>query len=154
MKINFDAFVFLGKRDDNDKLNSRIRKFYKKQDDLIDSLEEIEQHHLNDNDNEYRKKLNKQKRNVEWLVRVTLVCNCVSKIIKYKKKSFFVFFFNFYLQTLLLAKIAAAVLSKSLSIISSVVDSAVDSASACLLFWAVRAIKRKDPYHYPGGKYF
>jgi hypothetical protein len=92
MKINFDAFVFLGKRDDNDKLNSRIRKFYKKQDDLIDSLEEIEQHHLNDNDNEYRKKLNKQKRNVEWLVRVTLVCNCVSKIIKYKKKSFFVFF--------------------------------------------------------------
>ena len=47
----------------------------------------------------------------------------------------------------------AAVLSRSLSIISSVVDSAVDSASACLLFWAVRAIKRRNPYTYPGGKH-
>jgi len=52
------------------------------------------------------------------------------------------------------AKIVAAVFSKSLSIISSVVDSAVDSASACLLFWAVRAIKKRDPYTYPGGKDF
>ena len=53
---------------------------------------------------------------------------------------------------LLVAKIVAAVFSRSLSIISSVVDSAVDSASACLLFWAVRAIKKRDPYTYPGGK--
>jgi divalent metal cation (Fe/Co/Zn/Cd) transporter len=55
---------------------------------------------------------------------------------------------------LLLLKIVAAVYSKSLSIISSVVDSAVDSASACLLFWAVRAIKKRDPYTYPGGEDF
>ncbi len=55
---------------------------------------------------------------------------------------------------MLIAKIVAAVFSKSLSIISSVVDSAVDSASACLLFWAVRAIKKRDPYTYPGGKNF
>jgi len=34
------------------------------------------------------------------------------------------------------------------------VDSAVDTASACLLYWAVRAIKKRDPYIYPGGKYF
>lgn len=46
----------------------------------------------------------------------------------------------------------AAIFSRSLSIISSVVDSAVDSASACVLFWVVRAIKKRDPYTYPGGK--
>jgi hypothetical protein len=30
----------------------------------------------------------------------------------------------------------------------------VDTASTCLLFWAVRAIKKRDPYTYPGGKVF
>ncbi len=51
-----------------------------------------------------------------------------------------------------MSKIVAAVCSRSLSIISSVVDSAVDSASACVLFWVIRAIKKRDPYTYPGGK--
>jgi divalent metal cation (Fe/Co/Zn/Cd) transporter len=54
----------------------------------------------------------------------------------------------------LVLKIVAAVFSKSLAIISSVVDSAVDSAAACLLFWAMWTIKKKDPYAYPGGRDF
>jgi divalent metal cation (Fe/Co/Zn/Cd) transporter len=48
-------------------------------------------------------------------------------------------------------KIAAAVTSKSLSVISSVIDSAVDLATSVILFWAWRAIKKRDKYRYPQG---
>ncbi|CAF1185358.1 unnamed protein product [Adineta steineri] len=118
-----------GSRPGNDRLSSRVRKFYKDQDELIDSLEEIHKHHI-DHEPIDDTKLAKQKRHIDWLVKATVVCNC----------------------TLLIAKIVAAIFSKSLSIISSVVDSAVDSASACLLLWAVHTIKKRDKYTYPGGR--
>jgi divalent metal cation (Fe/Co/Zn/Cd) transporter len=43
------------------------------------------------------------------------------------------------------------VISKSLSVVSSVIDSAVDLATSVILFWAWRAIKRRDHYQYPQG---
>lgn len=43
-------------------------------------------------------------------------------------------------------------MSHSLSVISSVVDSAVDLTSSVILFWATRAIKRRDPFMYPQGE--
>ncbi|CAF4682071.1 unnamed protein product, partial [Rotaria sp. Silwood2] len=117
------------KRDEDEKLSSRIRHFYKKQDALIDSLKE-----LNEQTSSRSKKedehLNKQKRQTDWLIKATLIFNVI----------------------LLIAKIIAAVYSRSLSIISSVIDSAVDSASACLLYWVLHVIKRRDPYTYPGGR--
>lgn len=57
----------------------------------------------------------------------------------------------FVLQCLLIAKLYAAFISESLSVISSVVDSCVDLASGVILFWATRAIKRRDPFMYPQG---
>lgn len=50
-------------------------------------------------------------------------------------------------------KIVAAIISHSLSVISSVVDSGVDLTSGVILFWATRAIKRRDPFLYPQGNY-
>ncbi|UJR25756.1 hypothetical protein I4U23_007110 [Adineta vaga] len=117
-----------GSRDEDDKLSGRVRKFYKQQDEIIDSFEEV--HTQYSNQSAVDERIKKQKRHMDLLIKATLVINCM----------------------LLLAKIVAAVFSKSLSIISSVVDSAVDSASACLLFWAIRAIKKRDPYTYPGGR--
>ncbi|CAF1170018.1 unnamed protein product, partial [Adineta ricciae] len=119
-----------GSPDEDDKLSGRVRKFYKQQDEIIDSFEEVHKQYLDPSASSVNGTLEKQKRRMDLLIKATLVVNC----------------------TLLVAKIVAAVFSKSLSIISSVVDSAVDSASACLLFWAVRAIKKRDPYTYPGGR--
>ena len=55
-------------------------------------------------------------------------------------------------KALLAVKIVAAIISQSLSVISSVVDSGVDLTSSIILFWATRAIKRRDPFMYPQGK--
>ncbi|CAF1103547.1 unnamed protein product [Rotaria sp. Silwood1] len=118
-----------GKQDEDEKLSSCVRHFYKKQDALIDSFKILDEQTSLGSGRE-NKHLNKQKRYTEWLIKATLVCNV----------------------TLLIAKIVAAVYSRSLSIISSVIDAAVDSASACLLYWVIRVIKRHDPYTYPGGR--
>ncbi|CAF4253130.1 unnamed protein product, partial [Adineta steineri] len=118
-----------GNQDEDVKLSSRVRRFYKKQDDLIDAFQKLYEQTCSESKHE-DKNLNKQKRYTEWLIRATLICNVL----------------------LLISKIAAAVFSRSLSIISSVVDSAVDSASACILYWVIRAIKKRDPYTYPGGR--
>ncbi|CAF1295045.1 unnamed protein product [Adineta steineri] len=120
-----------GNQDEDVKLSSRVRRFYKKQDDLIDVFQKLYEQTCSESKHE-DKNLNKQKRYTEWLIRATLICNVL----------------------LLISKIAVAVFSRSLSTISSVVDSAVDSASACILYWVIRAIKRRDPYTYPGGSYF
>ena len=55
-------------------------------------------------------------------------------------------------QFLLIIKVVAAFISHSLSVISSVVDSGVDLTSSIILYWATRAIKRRDPFTYPQGK--
>ncbi len=88
-------FYFLGKRDDNDELSSRVRKFYKQQDDLIDSLEEIDRYNLNTNDTERTNKLKKQKRHMDWLIRATVICNCVSKLITIEMRTLFFLTFSF-----------------------------------------------------------
>lgn len=118
-----------GNPENDDNLSSRVRRFYKKQDELIDSFQKLHED-TTDTSNRKADSLDKQRRYTDLMIRITLVFNV----------------------SLLIAKIVAAVFSRSLSIISSVVDSAVDSASACLLFWVVRVVKRRDPYTYPGGR--
>ncbi|CAF1360825.1 unnamed protein product [Rotaria sordida] len=118
-----------GKQAEDEKLSSRVRRFYKKQDALIDSFKKLDEQTSFESKKEGTH-LNQQKRHTEWLIKATLIFNV----------------------TLLIAKIIAAVYSRSLSIISSVIDSAVDSASACLLCWVVYVIKHRDPYTYPGGR--
>ena len=51
-----------------------------------------------------------------------------------------------------MVKLAASILSRSMSIISSVVDSVVDLLSGVIMWWAARAIKRRNIYDYPQGE--
>ncbi|CAF3151667.1 unnamed protein product [Rotaria sp. Silwood2] len=57
-----------------------------------------------------------------------------------------------YKDCLFILKIVGAVISKSLSVVSSVIDSAVDLTTSLILFWAWRAIKKRDAYRYPQGR--
>ncbi|CAF0988981.1 unnamed protein product [Rotaria sp. Silwood1] len=131
-----------GKRAEDEKLPKKVRSFYKKQDKLISTLERV--HRLNSNpdsddrfegvneiDNKKTKDDAKLKRK-----RISLYTN-ISLLV------------NIFL---LIVKIIAAFISHSLSVISSVVDSGVDLASSVILFWATRAIKRRDPFMYPQGR--
>lgn len=58
-----------------------------------------------------------------------------------------------WLQILLVAKGIAVALSSSVSIISSLVDSAVDLLSGIIIWWTSRAMKNRNIYEYPGGKF-
>ena len=62
-----------------------MRRFYKKQDHLIDSLQKFyEQTSLDSKKEDY--KLKKQKRHTEWLIRATLICNIVCQFIQVERK--------------------------------------------------------------------
>jgi hypothetical protein len=73
--VDIDRF-YLGNQDHDDKLSSRVRRFYKKQDNLIDSFQKL--HEQTSFDPKKDLDLNKQKRYTEWLIRATLICNVVS----------------------------------------------------------------------------
>ncbi|CAF1033409.1 unnamed protein product [Didymodactylos carnosus] len=51
-----------------------------------------------------------------------------------------------------LAKIFSAVFSKSLSIASSAIDSTIDLMLNFAIWWAARAIQKRNPYAYPQGR--
>ncbi|XP_046345916.2 metal tolerance protein 9-like isoform X3 [Haliotis rufescens] len=113
----------------DDKLqNKRIRSYYKAQDRLIESFEEL-QLEINDamldsND------VNVLQKKALFYARLTFGVNCL----------------------LLIAKAVASTLSGSIAIISSLVDSIVDLASGIILWWATKAVKKRDPYIYPQGR--
>jgi len=69
--------VVLGSQESDDNLSSRVRRFYKRQDNLIDSFQKL---HEDTTDTSKRKSetLDKQKQYTEWMIRATLVFNVVS----------------------------------------------------------------------------
>jgi divalent metal cation (Fe/Co/Zn/Cd) transporter len=48
-------------------------------------------------------------------------------------------------------KIFSAIISKSLSIASSAIDSTIDLMLNFAIWWAARAIRKRNPYLYPQG---
>jgi hypothetical protein len=91
LNIDFTRFLILGSRDDNDKLSSRVRKFYKKQDELIDSFEQLHNYDARETEAQTNK-FNKQKKHIDWLIKATLVFNSVSKkITQYEQINFLLF---------------------------------------------------------------
>ncbi|CAF0932807.1 unnamed protein product [Adineta steineri] len=134
-----------GKRVEDAKLPKQVRNFYKKQDDLISTFERVYRlHSTKDSDNEEED----DEETSETKTKTTKVDPKKRKkrISLYTKLSLLV---NI---CLLGIKIVAAIISHSLSVISSVVDSGVDLTSSIILFWATRAIKRRDPILYPQGR--
>ncbi|CAM4891127.1 unnamed protein product [Rotaria socialis] len=121
-----------GKRDEDSELPRRVKRFYKNQDELIDVFERLHgsgTEHGAEND-VYRAEKEKDKRISKILTKVSLGVNLA----------------------LFILKIAGAVISHSLSVVSSVIDSAVDLTTSVILFWAWRAIKKRDSYRYPQGR--
>ncbi|CAM4932567.1 unnamed protein product [Rotaria socialis] len=120
-----------GKRDEDSELPRRVKRFYKNQDELIDVFERLHgsgTEHGAEND-VYRAEKEKDKRISKILTKVSLGVNLA----------------------LFILKIVGAVISHSLSVVSSVIDSAVDLTTSVILFWAWRAIKKRDSYRYPQG---
>lgn len=52
---------------------------------------------------------------------------------------------------LVLGKIFSAIISKSLSIASSAIDSTIDLMLNFAIWWAARAIRKRNPFLYPQG---
>ncbi|KAK7496802.1 hypothetical protein BaRGS_00012011 [Batillaria attramentaria] len=108
--------------------SKRMRSYYKRQDQLITAFEDISlkvSDDLLDTD-----AIKKQRKLATRFSQVTLAINLV----------------------LMVAKLVASILSGSMSIISSLVDSVVDLLSGVIMWWATRAVRKRDPYTYPQGR--
>ncbi|XP_064598795.1 uncharacterized protein LOC135465484 [Liolophura sinensis] len=110
------------------KAPKRIKSYYKAQDELITSFEDV---HLDLDDamENADDKLRLQRR-VNLLAKITLAVNVM----------------------LLIAKSVAVALSGSISIISSLLDSAMDLVSGAVIWWTSRAVRKRNPYSYPQGR--
>ncbi|XP_022254936.1 metal tolerance protein 7-like isoform X2 [Limulus polyphemus] len=113
------------------KQSRRLRRYYKIQNDLISSYEELHIQSSRTNlSNNHDADFSKQRRNDMIISKLSFLCNLA----------------------LLIAKTTTAVFSGSLAVISSVVDSVMDLAAGILLWWSNRATKNKDIYRYPQGR--
>ncbi|XP_060078439.1 uncharacterized protein LOC132557924 [Ylistrum balloti] len=107
----------------------RIRSYYKAQDGLIETYENIEE--LEKKTAEERNpEPEGKKSSAALLAKLSLAANLI----------------------LLIAKLAAAILSGSISVISSLVDSIVDFASGIVIWATTRAVKNRNLYEYPQGR--
>lgn len=129
-KLSLNTFTSKkhGKQADDKKLPRRIRRYYKRQDELIDAFEDMMLEV--DDAMEVAHEQSKIGRLATHLARATFFINLM----------------------LLIGKAVAAGLSGSLSIISAVIDSGVDLVSGALMWWSNQAMKERDPYTYPQGK--
>lgn len=113
---------------DGKNLPKCVRRYYKKQNELIEAFEGFQ---LNADGSATIDDANKAlMRRSAFLAKLSFVCNLV----------------------LLTGKAVAAGLSGSLAVITSVIDSAVDLVSGILMWWSNRAMKNRDPYEYPQGR--
>jgi len=106
---------------------TRIVKYYKNRNVVIDSLAEVDKINLFERDG--RDTQSSSPFSV-WLIRLSLGTNVL----------------------LLVTKVAAAVLSGSLAIIASALDSLLDITSGTILYVTNHAMRRPDIYKYPVGK--
>ncbi|EUB56435.1 Metal tolerance protein 9 [Echinococcus granulosus] len=123
---------YRGENPEDRELPSKVRKFYKKQDKLIESLQST-MSLLKDADGEMEERnqtVRHQNRVNNLLIKFTFLLNLL----------------------LLSSKMAASILSHSLSVISSLMDSAVDLASGFTLWLAAHQMRKSRPYSYPTGR--
>ncbi|UJR22524.1 hypothetical protein I4U23_025573 [Adineta vaga] len=117
-----------GKRDDDARLSNRVKRFYENQDEWIDDYQRM--HDYGKGNGQTDDSVAIRQKSAHMLTNISLGVNIC----------------------LFVLKIVSAVISKSLSVVSSVIDSAVDLATAGILFWAWRTIKKRDKYRYPEGR--
>ncbi|KAK0061246.1 metal tolerance protein 11 [Biomphalaria pfeifferi] len=121
--------IFSSKKQSNyKKYSKRLKSYYKAQDELISAYEEIIQP-------------------IDVQSSAEVVSNAgLKKAALFSKITLFINFL------LLVGKAVASVLSGSISIISSLLDSCLDLVGGSIMWWATRAVKRRDPYDYPQGR--
>ena len=129
-KISIDKFSSMKRRKDSltEIKSKRIKSYYKAQNELIETFEDI-QMEVDDaveNSNVHSDLLKKS----SILAKVTFVVNLF----------------------LLIAKVVAVVESGSISVVSSLVDSVVDLTSGVVIWWSTKAMKKRNRYEYPQGK--
>ncbi|KAM7538389.1 hypothetical protein Aperf_G00000064074 [Anoplocephala perfoliata] len=130
--ISVFADKYHGESPEDHKLPPKVRKFYKKQNKLIEELQLTVS--LLSADGEGLKERNRAAR------RQQRINNALIKA---------TFFLNL---ALLVCKLVASILSHSLSVISSLMDSAVDLASGFTLWIAAHQMRKSLPYSYPTGR--
>ncbi|PAV74881.1 hypothetical protein WR25_04028 [Diploscapter pachys] len=111
------------------KRENRLKKFYARQQDLVDSWkadEEMLKVEMEARDHEGEQNVKK------WDTRIASIVLCINVV-------------------LIIGKIAAAILSHSLSVIASVVDSGMDILAGMVLYFTCRAIENHNKHHYPVG---
>ncbi|KAL8571771.1 hypothetical protein ACOMHN_058135 [Nucella lapillus] len=120
---------FVSKKQGNDVTqykSRKVRSFYKRQDQLITAFEDYSKREAFDNAEHGPQHL----KMAAVLARISFAANLV----------------------LLAVKVVASVLSSSMSIVSSLVDSVMDLLSGVIMWWASRAISKRDPHLYPQGR--
>ncbi|CAF2128629.1 unnamed protein product [Rotaria magnacalcarata] len=113
-----------------DKALSRpVRKFYARQDEIIDHYSNIQERHETGGTS-HDARAERHKRWTLILIKTTLFSNIF----------------------LVIGKIFSAIISKSLSIASSAIDSTIDLMLNFAIWWAARAIRKRNPHLYPQGR--
>ncbi|KAL7677646.1 hypothetical protein ACOME3_003885 [Neoechinorhynchus agilis] len=120
------------KFDKNENSSKKIRKFYRRQDELIEAFEDL--YNTIDADNHLAaslltKAVDKSQRKAIIYSKITLLLNFI----------------------LLIVKIVASVRSGSMTVIGSLIDSSVDLASGIVMWSVLRLIRKRDPFQYPQG---
>ncbi|UJR22712.1 hypothetical protein I4U23_025746 [Adineta vaga] len=117
-----------GQHVDDKALSRSVRRFYAKQDRMIDQLSSIDERNAAGLSHDERAE--RHKRWTLILIKTTLISNII----------------------LVIGKIFSAIISKSLSIASSAIDSTIDLMLNFAIWWANRAIRKRNPYLYPQGR--
>ncbi|PAA84227.1 hypothetical protein BOX15_Mlig011061g1, partial [Macrostomum lignano] len=111
-------------------VDKSVKKFYKRQDNLIDQFDRIYSEIVMD----------------DGKFQVTIDSRATVRSIRLAQLSFFV---NL---SLAIIKAVAIGLSGSLSVISSLIDSLIDLVSGVVVWITNHQVKNRNPYYYPQGK--
>lgn len=130
-----DPKYFSEKAKDRKNYSAAVRKYYRDQSSLLERYNEDREHlaplslmksRKSDLESDKEKACDRER----VLENVSFACNFA----------------------LLIGKIVALIYSDSLSILSSMIDSFVDNTSNVVIWVTSRAVRNRDPYHYPRGR--
>ena len=120
------------------------RKFYARQDEIIDHYENMHERHTSGRSQDEH--VERTKRWTLILIKTTLFSNIVIRPASTVDRH------SLCRKILVIGKIFSAIVSKSLSIASSAIESTIDLMLNFAIWWAARAIRKRNPYLYPQGE--
>ena len=122
------------------------RKFYARQDEIIDHYETMHERHTSGRSQDEH--IERTRRWTLILIKTTLISNIVISL----TSTVDCHPLSLLHKILVIGKIFSAIVSKSLSIASSAIESTIDLMLNFAIWWAARAIRKRNPYFYPQGQ--